>query len=106
MIPVKTTERVSTESTGTLVRALVDTLELFVKVTRRILKLPSLTHIIKIFLQGNINECESDPCQNGGRCNDGMNSYTCSCVDGYRGENCESMFHCLNPPRKQYIRLI
>ena len=37
-----------------------------------------------------IDECTSNPCQNGGSCNDQINSYTCNCVDGYDGENCET----------------
>ena len=40
-----------------------------------------------------INECQSNPCQNGGTCIDAANKYTCNCVLGYSGANCEtSMF--------------
>ena len=39
----------------------------------------------------NIDGCLSNPCQNGGVCNDGVNSYTCSCVSVYGGDHCESM---------------
>merc|ERR1712179_270513 len=35
-------------------------------------------------------ECDSNPCQNGATCNDGVNSYTCECADGYSGDNCET----------------
>ena len=35
-----------------------------------------------------INECASRPCLNGGRCTDHVNSYTCSCMDGYTGAVC------------------
>lgn len=31
-----------------------------------------------------------DPCQHGGICNDGLNSYTCNCMPGYTGNNCET----------------
>eukprot|EP00112_Aurelia_sp_Birch-Aquarium-sp1_P019496 Seg483.2 transcript_id=Seg483.2/GoldUCD/mRNA.D3Y31 product=Fibropellin-3 protein_id=Seg483.2/GoldUCD/D3Y31 len=37
-----------------------------------------------------INECESEPCLNGGTCANGNNQYTCSCVPGYQGTNCET----------------
>ena len=35
-----------------------------------------------------MNECSSNPCQNGGTCNDGVNGYTCACVPGYVGTEC------------------
>ena len=36
-----------------------------------------------------IDECATIPCQNGGSCTDQVNGYTCNCVDGYDGTNCE-----------------
>ena len=30
------------------------------------------------------------PCQNGGTCSDGVNEYTCGCVAGYTGDDCET----------------
>lgn len=36
------------------------------------------------------NECEPDPCQNGGTCVDGSNTHTCECVDGFGGDDCEN----------------
>lgn len=39
------------------------------------------------------DECTFSPCLNGATCMDAFNSYTCSCVDGFEGINCEtSMF--------------
>ncbi|NWY06742.1 PROZ protein, partial [Nothoprocta ornata] len=32
--------------------------------------------------------CSSNPCQHNGVCEDNIRSYTCTCVDGYEGENC------------------
>ena len=37
-----------------------------------------------------INECYTNPCQNGGTCKDAVNSYTCQCKPGYQGYNCET----------------
>ena len=36
-----------------------------------------------------IDECASSPCQNGGTCIDSLNAYTCNCIPGYEGDNCE-----------------
>ncbi|XP_025788516.1 protein jagged-1 [Puma concolor] len=38
----------------------------------------------------NINDCESNPCKNGGTCIDGVNSYKCICSDGWEGAYCET----------------
>ncbi|XP_032736902.1 coagulation factor X [Lontra canadensis] len=35
------------------------------------------------------DQCESGPCQNEGRCKDGLGEYTCACLEGYEGKNCE-----------------
>ncbi|XP_017600862.1 PREDICTED: coagulation factor X-like [Corvus brachyrhynchos] len=40
-----------------------------------------------VFVDG--NQCSSNPCHYGGHCKDGIGSYTCSCLDGYQGKNCE-----------------
>ena len=36
-----------------------------------------------------INECESSSCRNDAICQDGVNTYTCSCLSGYEGTYCE-----------------
>ena len=35
------------------------------------------------------DDCQDNPCQNGAKCTDGVNSFTCICVVGYSGTNCE-----------------
>lgn len=45
----------------------------------------SFVHII-----ADINECESDPCNNGGTCNDEVNGYSCDCAPGYMDDTCQT----------------
>ena len=35
-----------------------------------------------------IDECENNPCQNGGTCEDALAGYACTCRVGFTGENC------------------
>ena len=35
-----------------------------------------------------IDECLSNPCENGGTCTDHANGYDCSCIPGYTGRDC------------------
>ncbi|XP_030852227.1 adhesion G-protein coupled receptor G4 isoform X1 [Strongylocentrotus purpuratus] len=35
-----------------------------------------------------INECESNPCMNGGSCEEEIDMFTCTCVPGYVGPTC------------------
>ncbi|NXD62089.1 CRUM1 protein, partial [Eolophus roseicapillus] len=46
-----------------------------------------------------IDECASDPCQNGGLCNDHVGFYTCTCAPGYQGMQCEvDINECVSQP--------
>ena len=53
------------------------------------------SHILSPLLQKpfsvGIGQCSSSPCQNGGSCTDQINDYTCNCVNGYDGTNCENV---------------
>ncbi|XP_055101116.2 coagulation factor X isoform X2 [Symphalangus syndactylus] len=35
------------------------------------------------------DQCETSPCQNEGECKDGLGEYTCTCLEGFEGKNCE-----------------
>lgn len=35
-----------------------------------------------------INECDTNPCENGGQCTNSEGSFTCSCAGGWRGPAC------------------
>jgi len=37
-----------------------------------------------------IDECDSNPCQNGATCNDLVGEYRCDCVNGTTGVQCET----------------
>ena len=37
-----------------------------------------------------IDECNSNPCAHNGTCTDGVNSFNCSCEEGYTGHDCET----------------
>lgn len=49
----------------------------------------STLYFIVKYVFSDINECASNPCQNSGTCIDHANGYSCSCVPGYIGINCE-----------------
>ncbi|XP_040449627.1 cubilin isoform X3 [Falco naumanni] len=38
----------------------------------------------------NIDECISNPCQNGGSCTDGVNGYSCECTSAWTGPQCQT----------------
>ena len=43
-----------------------------------------------MYLSIDTDECASSPCQNGGTCTDGVDAYTCACVSGWEGEECQT----------------
>ena len=50
-----------------------------------------------MYYDSDVDECASGPCMNGGNCLDGVNSYTCKCINGFTGSNCETgMSQCDN----------
>ena len=49
-----------------------------------------VTIIILFMFFSDINECSSNPCQNGGSCFDSVDFYNCTCLPGFEGVNCEN----------------
>ena len=45
--------------------------------------------LILNFIYPDIDECRNDPCQNGGTCVNSPGSYSCDCVEGYKGDHCQ-----------------
>ena len=43
-----------------------------------------------IGLMIDVDECLGNPCENGGTCDDGFNSFTCRCITGFEGTTCET----------------
>lgn len=54
------------------------------------------------YCEEDINDCVLNPCQNGGFCTDGVNSYTCLCQSGFNGKNCSDIIpnSCMSEPCK------
>ena len=36
-----------------------------------------------------INDCINHTCRNGGLCVDGVNNYSCNCLEGFTGHHCD-----------------
>ena len=36
-----------------------------------------------------IDECDENPCENGGTCHSTLGSFICVCAAGYDGDNCQ-----------------
>lgn len=57
--------------------------------------LPDFIDQIRNLVCNNVDECNSDPCQNGGTCIDGVGVYWCQCRDRWGGANCN--YQCREP---------
>ena len=42
------------------------------------------------YFKSDIDECASNPCLNGGTCTNRVNGFTCSCVPGFNGTQCQT----------------
>lgn len=46
-----------------------------------------LHHAVSIIISFQV--CNASYCQNGGRCNEGVSNISCSCLQGFEGNQCE-----------------
>lgn len=53
------------------------------------------------FLDSDFDECQTNPCQNGGTYKNNDGAYTCKCDAGYGGKQCEAGKY-INPSLKQF----
>ena len=49
-----------------------------------------------VFVSVDIDNCSPNPCTNGGTCTDGVDSYTCTCVGGFAGDNCQASMYIIH----------
>ena len=45
---------------------------------------------VLFFTLTELNKCIPNPCRNGATCVRAINSYSCQCVAGYSGQDCQS----------------
>ena len=48
-----------------------------------------LTMSMYVLFPLDVDECASNPCQNGAGCSNLFNQYGCTCTSGWRGINCD-----------------
>ena len=49
------------------------------------------TDIVHLFIL-DTDPCQSNPCENKGKCKKSGNSYDCACSAGFTGRQCESVY--------------
>ena len=90
---VKIMERALMELIVSLVNAVQATPETFAKQVK-----DALSRFLVVVFQYSLfldeGECASLPCKNGGSCTDGINHFTCQCMAGYTGDQCETSNRC------------
>lgn len=52
--------------------------------------LSKFSNVNLIIFSADIDECLSNPCQNGATCSDAIDFYNCSCKPGHDGIHCEN----------------
>lgn len=76
-------------SVDTLGRNIWVTFVLFEDLQFKKKKTPQLYWLL-VWSVPDVNECNKNPCQNGGQCVDLLNDFYCNCVDNWKGKTCNS----------------
>lgn len=50
--------------------------------------------MLSCVLPADVNECEAEPCKNGGICTDLVANYSCECPGEFMGRNCQQSKYC------------
>ena len=58
-----------------------------------IINYAKINHTVCVML-ADVNECENNPCKNGATCVNGVGKYSCICVGGYDGTDCDNGKYC------------
>lgn len=45
--------------------------------------------MLPLAISTDVNECEAEPCKNGGICTDLIANYSCECPGEFMGRNCQ-----------------
>ena len=61
---------------------------------------PATFFVILLYVHVDINDCNPDPCENGGSCDDEVNDYDCECPPEWMGKDCDvDVDECSQTPR-------
>lgn len=55
-----------------------------------VLSICDLMQYLSCSCEREIDECDSNPCRNGGSCLDQFNMFVCECLPGYSGPFCDT----------------
>ena len=71
-----------------------------------IIEVHELFPLLEYLFFADVDDCKSQPCQNGATCKDKVNAYECACAPGFTGTHCEtSKIFLILLPFGQFVHL-